>query len=1220
MGIRGTRVAVFLGNVLLSLFYSSESLQMTVRPDADATVHVRSQGRSPCTLCTGNATLPAACTATSVRLPPGEEATLQFVCSESLAGAYQAQVQRTIACTRDRCSPATGAAQASLLTQLPRTLTWVLEIPEDAMAQLNVLGEGLKEVGEAASCADGFKYALSRRKPDGGTENRTYCHGGATEFTLQGNGSLALILGPGVPAPSLVFSVSVKPLKGPTISVTLDPDVTMVISRGDGGLKCDVCTDKGASCSPTDVSLGKARTAEVEFGCPRPQEVFNVRLQRKIECTETACTPATGKLQPSLLTDFPRTFRWDVSLPERTVLTLDFPAPGLKETTAAAGCRDGHKYSFRTTSRDGTEKETTYCGGGPLARLSFPGKTSLALEVPRGAELGADAFAAKAVPRPGRTMIVTPDPKTRITLSRGGGEPECEVCLDQKCDPKTLVLNGASNVSVLFGCPSPQELYKVEINQEIDCTKTLCSGNRLQAQSTLFPDFNRTFTWDMKVQSTKTVQMDFPEPRLRQVPHRERCPDGHTYSLLTYPRSGVVNIGTYCRGGTLSTVQVRYKARMMLEVPGHLALDPRDFVLSVGPETDALVIVGVDLPRGVSETSFTSANYPGDFPSDQQMTWDVRVPGMHNYTVRFADRSLPEECLAGLVQLRYQGAGGKETLLGLDDPQPQHKQGDFNMSLTNCQPNQTLGGLKLAFTVSVMRSGHPVLCTVDLTKQADLTLQIEKAGSDPYCEMSIDSAVKDKVLVDPGTRAKLSFQDCPSEDLRLTASRVIDCGGPCPVAEGRLTVPPLDACLPMALSSFTWHLLVPENGTLDLRSPSLGGLRQSLPGQECSGLGALRLAEGVSDGGRPIGTFCQQGIVERMQVHGNVSVTVETRGVSRAPGPVLNVSVTEEISEHIIYTVRPQITTPALLATPNWPDGMNPLSTVSWIVQIPPQYLALVQFSNVTRPSCDSEHNGIEVQLIGSKEEVLSRREDEVLEDKLVSENFYINMSSCVPDKGYFSALTKVTLQPKTSPVGIIVGAVGAVLLLVLVSVGVCLFLRKKKKSSKAATEASIYIGTGNGKGNIFRTGDAHFAKARSDNASHVYDSIDDAMVYGHLLRESAYSDDSPDHFAGMPVDTYRTFIGPVDGELGAVVDDDEPRGPSSGGGGGGGGGERFQTFLDPADSFLPPRPRTPLAREESLGYQDYRMVDNALYTFKSTGNFNTIRLSGADQLDDASS
>ena len=152
----------------------------------------------------------------------------------------------------------------------------------------------------------------------------------------------------------------------------------------------------------------------------------------------------------------------------------------------------------------------------------------------------------------------------------------------------------------------------------------------------------------------------------------------------------------------------------------------------------------------------------------------------------------------------------------------------------------------------------------------------------------------------------------------------------------------------------------------------------------------------------------------------------------------------------------------------------------------------------------------------------------------------------------------------------------------------------------------------------MFRPGDAHFAKARSDNTSHVYDAIDENMVYGHLLRGSTYSEDLPDRFNGMQVDSYRTFTGPPDvGPADATYDEDELGAYDVSDGGGGGGGERYQTFLDPADSFLPPRPHTPIGREESLGYQDRRMVDNALYTFKSTGTFNTIRLSGADQQED---
>lgn len=164
----------------------------------------------------------------------------------------------------------------------------------------------------------------------------------------------------------------------------------------------------------------------------------------------------------------------------------------------------------------------------------------------------------------------------------------------------------------------------------------------------------------------------------------------------------------------------------------------------------------------------------------------------------------------------------------------------------------------------------------------------------------------------------------------------------------------------------------------------------------------------------------------------------------------------------------------------------------------------------------------------------------------------------------------------------------------------VCLhfFLNRKKKQDKKNKESSIYIGTGN----FFRPGDMHFTKTRSDNESHVYDSIDETMVYGHLLGDSSYADSLQDNYKGMQVDSYQTFTGPSDGDLPVIQEPDhEPE------------MDQYKPFLDPSESFHPARPRTPIDRQESLGFQDRRMVDNELYTFKSTGDINTIRLSATD-------
>lgn len=106
-----------------------------------------------------------------------------------------------------------------------------------------------------------------------------------------------------------------------------------------------------------------------------------------------------------------------------------------------------------------------------------------------------------------------------------------------------------------------------------------------------------------------------------------------------------------------------------------------------------------------------------------------------------------------------------------------------------------------------------------------------------------------------------------------------------------LIVPKLDSCLPMPLHSFTWHLNIPQDGTVDLVSPT-GSLRQSLPGQECNQALSLHVAE--SDG-VSVGDFCFKGVIQKVRVHTNVSVTATVPDFSKTRGPFLNVSFSEEI-------------------------------------------------------------------------------------------------------------------------------------------------------------------------------------------------------------------------------------------------------------------------------------------------------------------------------------
>lgn len=979
--------------------------------------------------------------------------------------------------------------------------------------------------------------------------------------------------------------------------VTVAAGTELALSRKPSDPECEVCS--GVDCSDTGKTLTSAGSTTLQFSCANPQDIYAVKIKNDIGCSRTSCRPGTAAVDPELFKGFERTLTWGIGVPLKTVLRLDFPEQGLQET--ADPCPDGFQISVSSSKSDGTPTKSSYCRGSSPSSLSLSGDTSVAVQVPKDQDVPQTLFTATAAERGSRMLSVSTDPDTKITISRDSLGPDCDVCVvegsTQRCAHKQT-LRDPKNVSVEFSCSTPQDHFTVEIIRDVDCAKTSCSGDILKSEFSVFPDFNRTFIWDLKVVPTQAFQLDFPEPGMSQVPNKHTCPDEHTYSVVTYLRTGPATIGTFCKGGPVSSLLVRYKGRMFLQVPGDRKLDPVDFKFNHGPRTEMVAILKVNLPRGVSNNTFITPNYPGDFPDKEEMQWDFVVPGMHNYTMSFTDYALPE-CLndGDDVALEYHKGDKKIAKLSLADEQPKHQQGNFKMVLKNCATNRTLQGLALNFKVSVMRSGHPVLCTVDLSKQQALSVQIEKVGSDPNCEMTIDSKLQTKINVASGSKARLSFLDCPNEDVRLTTTQVIECYNSSTCPDHLLTVPKLDSCLPMPLHGATWRILMSLDSTVDLVSPT-GTLRQALPGQKCTGPVFLHVEE--TEGGGSVGDYCFNGPIQKVQAHTNISVTATTKDFRKYKGHFLNVSFSPEIPETLIYSVTPDPKAPTLLGTPNWPRGMSASSTVSWILTLPGDYQALLNFPNVSQPKCADRHTSIRVKMLGDEEELMSRREDEAVDDKLtVSHSFYLNMSNCVPEKGDFGAVAKVVLQKKKNNLlPILLGIAAAVLLVLIGLVVVCVVIKKKKQ--KMSTESSIYMG----KGNIFRPNDRTFSKSRSDNESHVYASIDENMIYGHLLGDSSYADSLSDQYkTGVQSDSYHTFTGPADANALPTIKEPDAE-PEL---------EQYHGFLEPSETFIPSRPRTPIDRQDSLGFQDRRMVDNELYTFKSTGDFNTIRLSGQD-------
>lgn len=158
------------------------------------------------------------------------------------------------------------------------------------------------------------------------------------------------------------------------------------------------------------------------------------------------------------------------------------------------------------------------------------------------------------------------------------------------------------------------------------------------------------------------------------------------------------------------------------------------------------------------------------------------------------------------------------------------------------------------------------------------------------------------------------------------------------------------------------------------------------------------------------------------------------------------------------------------------------------------------------------------------------------------------------------------------------------------------LFRRKNKPKTN---RSSIYMP----RGKPFLPGNAVFSKSRADNESHVYASIDDPTMYGHPDKNRPSEVDNGAWSNGHQVDAYRPFTGatdPVPAAKDSPADYSLDRRDE----------DAFQPFLNPPNTFNLPRPRSPLISQGSLGFEDRRMMDYTLNTFKSGGDINPIRLS----------
>ncbi|NWR14169.1 CDCP1 protein, partial [Emberiza fucata] len=693
-----------------------------------------------------------------------------------------------------------------------------------------------------------------------------------------------------------------------------------------------------------------------------------------------------------------------------------------------------------------------------------------------------------------------------------------------------LKIKPGDNVTFTFTCSTPEEYFITEIQKNIDCVSGPCPFGDVHLYPPGLPRLNRTYIWNVKASTKAGLELKFSASWLRQIEPGETCPDSVSYNINSSIDNATVNIGTFCRNGSVSRVKLLGGVVMSLHLPWHLPLATSGFNIASRASIKRLCIIESILKRESSIT-LMSPNYPLGFPEDELMTWQFVIPPSLRASVFFHNYSLSNcERKEERVEYYIPGSPSNPEVFKLSDSQPANIAGTFNMSLQGCdQDAQNPGILRLLFQVVVQ---HPqvdenVTHLVDLSKEKNMTVTIHLEGwpsrtplmSEPICLICKDPRTCDRALtLTSGAVYRISFLCKDLSQLRITAEKGIGCMDIrwCQKKVYSLSVPKAITRLPIRLHKFNWKLLATDMINVEIMSPSLK-LQQPVPEQRCNTSYSYSIVSATPETELNLGVFCPGGSIEKIQMRNNITISLKPFGkgfINESIPQDLKMSFVPHIKDECIFTVSPNPKAKVYLQTPNSPYGLPPYISISWFIAVPSKQTARLRFSKDRMGiACEMGRAFVNIkeETLGAEEIV--RREDELLpQPRNMLHSFWVNISNCKPvDKTQLALQFWVTLADKQLDLGIILAVVAGAGVLTVIGLTVCCVKKKKKKTQNPM------VGVYNDNVNMQMPG----RKGRQNNESHVYAVIDDAVVYGHLLKESNGS-------VSPEVDVYRPFDGPI--------------------------------------------------------------------------------------------
>ncbi|OCT75976.1 CUB domain-containing protein 1 isoform X2 [Xenopus laevis] len=747
------------------------------------------------------------------------------------------------------------------------------------------------------------------------------------------------------------------------------------------------------------------------------------------------------------------------------------------------------------------------------------------------------------LPQLADSVIISLQPKDNITILIKPGvvippPTNCYICSAKSiCKSTNLEIRPGMTVDYSFACSTPEKFYVMEIQRRIDCNTGLCPFGKVQLEPPGLTGLNRTFFWHVETAQNMGIELNFSTPWLSQIDPSYKCPDSVTYKVNTTVGRSSINVGTFCRSGTVSRIKVQGGGVVALNLPWNETLTGSGFSIANRSSIKRLCIIESTF-QSQSDAILMSADYPVGFPNDDLMTWQFVIPVDHSASVEFLNYTFPScERKTERVEYYLPNYNYNPEVLALDNKQPANIAGNFNLSLQNCDlDSQKQQGLTLLFKVTVQKTptqGSKIY-NIDLTKEKDITVTIMQRPKPKFARQFVPICKICKAQMDcdqeftmtGGKFYRISFLCHDLNVLMATAVKTIACWNlkACNINNEPLSTPPSLLFLPIQLE-IIWNLLAPKHISTEIASSSMK-LHQLVSNNATDEDFFYSIVSSDNKSNFQIGTFRPVGPIKKVQLRDNVTITLilqSNRNLSHLPKMDLHISFVSRIEEECIITVVPAPDSTVTLQTPNWEKGLPDSVSVSWNIAMPAKQFGKLAFAKDKMDiMCDTGRAFINIKEQKSTGPDIVLKDYDTLPSSInLFYPFWLNISNCKPK--FLSNKLQIQFsvmftQTKSDLTTILIAACSAIAAVILI-IGVAVYcVRKKKKEKKAP------VGIYNTKPNTELSKRQRLQrKGRKNKESHVYAVIDDTMVYGHLLKDTS-SLASPD----ANVDVYQPFQGPM--------------------------------------------------------------------------------------------